>query len=181
MSEYRRRNGQKKGEPTPSRKEQEQARIRPLVGDRSKEAKQAERQRIREERTKAREGMMAGDERYLTLRDRGPQRKYARDLVDARFTAGEMVLPSLFIVILATFIDSYTVQLVTLFAMWGLFGIVAIDAWFVSRMVKKRAAKKFGADRLEGGLGWYGAMRSIQMRALRIPKPQVARFTKLDK
>jgi hypothetical protein len=137
--------------------------------------------RIREERTKAREGMMAGDERYLTIRDRGPQRKYARDLVDARFTAGEMVLPGLFIVVLATFIDSYAVQLITLFAMWGLFGIVAIDAWFVSRMVKKRVANKFGADRLEGGLGWYGAMRSIQMRALRIPKPQVARFTKLDK
>ena len=80
--------GAKKGQPTPSRKEQEQARIRPLVGDRSKEAKQAERNRIREERTKAREGMMAGDERYLTLRDRGPQRKYVRDLVDARFTGG---------------------------------------------------------------------------------------------
>lgn len=155
--------------------------MRPLVGDRSKEAKRAERQKVNEERTKAREGMMAGDERYLTLRDRGPQRKYARDLVDARFTAGEMVLPGLFLVVLATFIDSYAVQLITLFAMWGLFGIVAIDAWFVSRMVKKRVAHKFGADRIEGGLGWYGAMRSIQMRALRIPKPQVARLTKLEK
>jgi hypothetical protein len=48
-------------------------------------------------------------------------------------------------------------------------------------MVKKRVAQKFGADRIEGGLGWYGAMRSIQMRSLRIPKPQVARFTKLEK
>jgi hypothetical protein len=48
-------------------------------------------------------------------------------------------------------------------------------------MVKKRVAHKFGADRIESGLGWYGAMRSIQMRSLRIPKPQVARFTKLEK
>jgi hypothetical protein len=173
--------GQKKGQPTPSRKEQEQARIRPLVGNRSKEAKQAERLRIRSEREKARVGMMAGDDRYLTLRDRGPQRKYVRDLVDARFTAGELVLPGLFVVILATFINSEIVQIVSLLSMWGLFGIVAVDAWFVSRMVKKRVASKFGADRLESGLGWYGAMRSIQMRALRIPKPQVARFTKLDK
>ena len=170
--------GAKKGQPTPSRKEQEQARIRPLVGDRSKEAKQAERHRIREERNKAREGMMAGDERYLTLRDRGPQRKYVRDLVDARFTAGEMVLPGLFIVVLATFIDSYAVQLITLFAMWGLFGIVAIDAWFVSRIVKKRVAAKFGADRVEGGLAWYAAMRSIQMRPMRLPKARVKRGRK---
>ena len=171
----------KKGRPTPDRKSQQQARKRPLVGDRSKEARAAQRQKIREDRAKARDGMMAGDEKYLGMRDRGPQRRYVRDLVDARFTAGELVLPSLFIVVLATFIDSYIVQLVTLFAMWGLFGIVAIDAWFVSRAVKKRCAKKFGADKLEGGLAWYGAMRSIQMRALRIPKPQVARFTKIDK
>jgi hypothetical protein len=36
------------------------------------------------------------------------------------------------------------------------------------------------AENLDGGLAWYGAMRSIQMRTLRIPKPQVARFTKLE-
>jgi len=174
-------NSPKKGRPTPDRKTQQQARKKPLVGDRSKEARAAQRKKVQEERAKAREGMMAGDERYLGLRDRGPQRRYVRDLVDARFTAGELVLPSLFIVVLATFIDSYIVQLITLFAMWGLFGIVAIDAWFVSRMVKKRCARKFGADKLEGGIAWYGAMRSIQMRALRIPKPQVARFAKLDK
>jgi hypothetical protein len=181
MSESTGEQNNKKGRPTPDRKTQQQARKKPLVGDRSKESRDAQRQKLKEERAKAREGMMAGDEKYLTLRDRGPQRRFVRDLVDARFTAGELVLPSLFIVVLATFVDSYIVQLVTLFAMWGLFGIVAIDAWFVSRMVKKRCAKKFGADKLEGGLAWYGAMRSIQMRALRIPKPQVARFTKLEK
>lgn len=169
-----------KGRPTPPRKQREQARKRPLVGDRSKEAKLAQKQKLREERTKAREGMMAGDERYLTFRDKGPQRKYVRNLVDARFTAGEMVLPALFVVVLTTFIESYQVQLLALFFMWGLFGIVAIDAWLVSRSVKKRVAAKFGADKMETGLGWYGAMRSIQMRALRIPKPQVKRFEKLE-
>jgi hypothetical protein len=63
--------------------------------------------------------------------------------------------------------------------MWGLFAVVAIDAWFVGRRVKKMVTEKFGADKLEGGLAWYGAMRSIQMRSLRMPKPQVARFAKL--
>ncbi len=169
-----------KGRPTPARKEREQANRRPLVGDRSKEAKEAQKIKLREERTRAREGMMAGDERFLTIRDRGPQRRYVRDVVDSRFTAGELVLPALFVVVMTTFIESYEVQLISLFAMWGLFGVVAIDGWFVSRAVKKRAAAKFGADKLETGLGWYGAMRSIQMRALRIPKPQVKRFEKID-
>jgi hypothetical protein len=169
-----------KGRPTPARKDREQANRRPLVGDRSKEAKEAQKIKLREERTRAREGMMAGDERFLTIRDRGPQRRYVRDVVDSRFTAGELVLPALFVVVMTTFIESYEVQLISLFAMWGLFGVVAIDAWFVSRSVKKRAGEKFGTDKMETGLGWYGAMRSIQMRALRIPKPQVKRFEKID-
>lgn len=169
-----------KGRPTPARKDREQANKRPLVGDRSKEAKEAQKIKLRDERTRAREGMMAGDERFLTLRDRGPQRRFVRDAVDSRFTAGELVLPALFVVVMTTFIDSYEVQLFSLFSMWGLFGIVAIDGWFVSRSVKRRAAAKFGADKMESGLGWYGAMRSIQMRALRIPKPQVKRFEKID-
>ena len=160
-----------KGRPTPARKEREQARKRPLVGDRSKEAKAAQKAKLQEERTRAREGMMAGDERYLTFRDKGPQRRYVRDVVDSRFTAGELVLPALFVVVMTTFIDSYEVQLISL---------LAIDGWFVSRSVKKRAAAKFGADKLESGLGWYGAMRSIQMRALRIPKPPVKPFEKID-
>jgi Protein of unknown function (DUF3043) len=178
MSESNEKQG--KGRPTPPRKVSEQARKRPLVGDRSKEAKAAQKAKLREERTRAREGMMAGDERYLTFRDKGPQRKFVRDAVDSRFTAGEMVLPALFVVVLTTFIDSYEVQLIALFSMWALFLVVAVDAWFVSRSVKKRVAAKFGADKMESGLGWYGAMRSIQMRALRIPKPQVTRFQKID-
>lgn len=169
-----------KGRPTPGRKEREQANLRPLVGNRSKEAKEAQKVKLRDERARAREGMMSGDERFLTIRDRGPQRRFVRDAVDSRFTAGELVLPALFVVVMTTFIESYEVQLFSLFAMWGLFGIVAIDGWFVSRTVKKRAAAKFGADKMDSGLGWYGAMRSIQMRSLRIPKPQVKRFQKID-
>lgn len=170
-----------KGRPTPPRKKQEQARKKPLVGDRSKEAKQAERERVRAARQVAREGMMAGDERYLGPRDKGPQRRFARDVVDARFTAGELVLPMLFIVVFMTFIDSFVLQVIALFAMWGLFGIVAIDATIVGRVAKRRVAEKFGAEKLEQGIAWYSAMRSIQMRSLRIPKPQVARFQKIDK
>lgn len=169
-----------KGRPTPPRKEQEKLRKKPLVGDRSKEAKALQKAKIREERQKARDGMMAGDERYLTARDKGPQRKLARNVVDARFTAGELVLPLLFAVVLTTFVESYELQLFSLFAMWGIFGVVAIDAWLIGRSAKKIVKQKFGEDKLEGGIAWYAAMRSIQMRSLRIPKPQVKRFTKLS-
>jgi hypothetical protein len=167
-----------KGKPTPSRKEREKARKKPLVGDRSKEARKIEKEKVRLQRQQIRDGMMAGDERYLSARDKGPQRRYARDLVDARFTAGELVLPMLFIVVFMTFIDSFVLQVIALFAMWGLFGVVALDATLVGKSTKKKIAIKFGQETLEPGIAWYAAMRSIQMRSLRIPKPQVSRFHK---
>ncbi|MEY3029434.1 MAG: hypothetical protein RL198_831 [Actinomycetota bacterium] len=164
-----------KGRPTPPRKVSQAQRKRPLVGDRSKEARAKERERVRAERQKIRDGMMAGDERYLTSRDRGPQRKLVRDYVDGRFTAGETVLPALFVVVLLTFIDSTELQIAALFGMWGLFGIVALDAWITGKRAKKLVGERFGEDRVEKGIPWYAAMRSIQMRALRIPKPQLKR------
>jgi hypothetical protein len=169
-----------KGRPTPPRKQQQQARKKPIVGDRSKGAREAQKSKVREERQRARDGMMAGDERYLTIRDKGPQRRMARDVVDARFTAGELVLPLLFVVVLTTFIDSYELQLFSLFGMWGIFAVVGVDAYVVGRAAKKKIRQKFGDDKLESGIAWYAAMRSIQMRSLRIPKPQVKRFTRLE-
>lgn len=169
----------KKGRPTPPRKEREAARRKPLVGDRSKEARRAAREKLQEERTRARAGMMAGEERYLTLRDRGPQRRFVRNFVDARFTAGEMMLPALFLVVLLTFFDNPAVQLYTLFGMWALIGVVSIDAWVVGRLARKALAAKFGEENVESGVKWYAAMRSIQMRSMRIPKPQVKRGEKV--
>lgn len=75
-----------KGRPTPSRKEREAARKKPLIGDRSKEAKKAARAQLAAKRAEAREGMLNGEERYLTVRDRGPQKKLARDMVDSRLS-----------------------------------------------------------------------------------------------
>jgi hypothetical protein len=168
-----------KGRPTPSRKEQEKLRKKPLVGDKSKEAKRIEKERVREQRAKIREGMMSGDERYLTSRDRGPQRKLVRDLVDTRFTTGELVLPALVVVVLVTFVDSVEVQFYALVAMWALFLAVAFDAFMHGIRVKRRLTERFGADKVEKGVRWYAAMRSIQMRSLRIPKPQVKRGEKI--
>lgn len=168
-----------KGKPTPSRKEREAAARRPLVGERTPEARKAQRAAYQEERRKAREGMMAGDERYLTARDRGPQRRLARDIVDSRFTVGELLLPSLFIIILVSALPDKRIELVTLFIMWGLFIALAIDGYLIGRKVQKRLTEKYGAEKVERGLRWYAAMRSIQMRMMRLPKPQVKRGTKI--
>lgn len=166
-----------KGKATPSRKQQEAANRRPLVGDKSKEARAAAKARLAAERREAREGMMRGEEKYLPVRDRGPQKRFARDVVDSRFTAGEMVMPAMFIFLITTATNIYTLQLISLVLMWGLFVVVILDALVIGRRVKKLVAQKFGS--IEKSLAWYAGMRSLQMRPMRLPKPQVKRGHKL--
>lgn len=173
-----------KGRPTPSRKTQEQLRKKPVVGNKSPEAKRAAKRALSEERAKAREGLANGEERYLTSRDRGPQRRLARDVVDSRFTIGELVLPMLFLVIIVSSIRpddpqlDLTIQLGTLVAMWGLFVAIGIDGYLIGRKALKVVEAKY-PGKSEKGLRWYAAMRSIQMRGMRLPKPQVKRGTKI--
>jgi hypothetical protein len=169
-----------KGRATPPRKQQEALNKRPAIGNRSPEAKKAAKEIVNAERRKAREGMAAGDDKFLTVRDRGPQRRMARDLVDSRFTVGELVLPALFLVIIISSVPSYEVQLATLIAMWTLFVAIAVDGYFIGKKVQLKLTEKFGTGKVEKGLRWYAAMRSIQMRAMRLPKPQVKRGTKIS-
>ena len=81
-----------KGAPTPRRKDQVAARQRPLVPNDRKAAREASRAAMREERLKTRAALDTGDERYLPLRDKGPNRRFVRDVVDARWNVGEFVM-----------------------------------------------------------------------------------------
>ncbi|WP_439593104.1 DUF3043 domain-containing protein [Microbacterium sp.] len=162
-----------KGRATPSRAEQEAARKRPLVPD-TKEAKARARADLNAQREKARVGMAAGDDKYLPARDKGPQRKFVRDFVDAGFHLGEAVMPAMVVVIIATFVPVVGIQYWAFVALW-IFILFVIGDMVITSIRVKRAAKEKWGDRVEKGLGWYAAMRSIQMRFLRLPKPQVKR------
>lgn len=165
-----------KGRPTRSRKEAEAARARPLVANRhDKAAMREQRLKAREDRERARAGMMSGDERYLTARDQGPQRRWVRDYVDARFSIGEFMIPAMGAVLLMTFIPIEAFQIGSLVAIWVFVFFAVGDAIILGRRVTKKLAEKFGADNVQSGTKFYAAMRSLQMRMLRVPKPQVKR------
>jgi len=166
-----------KGRPTPTRAEREAARKRPLVPD-TKEAKARAKAELAAQREKARIGMAQGDPRYLPARDQGPQRKFVRDWVDAGWHLGEAVMPAMVVVILATFIPVPEVQYYSFVGLWIFIFFVIGDMILTSIQVKRAVKAKFGADRMEKGLGWYAAMRTVQMRFLRLPKPQVKRGQK---
>ncbi|BDZ66324.1 hypothetical protein GCM10025877_32620 [Agromyces mangrovi Wang et al. 2018] len=164
-----------KGVPTPSRREQEAARKRPLVPNDRKEAARIQKAKAAEARERARVGMAAGDERYLPQRDRGPQKKYIRDYVDARFSLGEILIPVMFLVIILTFIPSYETQVIGTLGLWVFFIAAVLDVLWLGRSLRKKLAAKFGETRVERGIRWYAAMRALQLRPMRLPKPQVKR------
>ena len=39
----------------------------------------------------------------------------------------------------------------------------------------RKIGDKFGKTKVERGLKWYAAMRALQLRVMRLPKPQVKR------
>jgi hypothetical protein len=162
-----------KGHRTPTRKEQEEARKRPLVPtDRRLAAKQS-RSQVQAARERARIGMAAGEEKYLPARDKGPQKRYVRDYIDARFSLGEALLPLLLVTILSYFFE--TIAPFVLIGVWAVIIVLIIEGIVVGMLVTRRLGEKFGKDKVERGVRWYAFMRMIQMRVLRLPKPQVKR------
>ena len=163
-----------KGRPTPSRKQAEAANARPIVGSKDKSVLKEQRRQQADARERARLGMMEGDERYLTVRDRGPQRRFVRDYIDARWNVGEMLIPMMLVVLVMTFIPG-VVQIISLVAIWAFVALAILDAVFVGFKLKRLLAAKFGEDKVQPGYRWYAAMRAMQFRPLRMPKPQVKR------
>lgn len=162
-----------KGRPTPTRAEQEAKRIRPLVAT-TKEAKKEARAEMRARRERAQIGMQNGEERYLGPRDKGPQRRFARDWTDAGWHLAEFLMPMMILVLIASVLPIAFMQIWAFAALWIYIIFAIIDMILLSNRVKKKAAAKWGDGR-EKGLGWYAAMRSVQMRFMRMPKPQVKR------
>lgn len=164
-----------KGAPTPTRKEREAANKRPLVPSDRKVATKESRAKSQEARDRARAGMAAGDERYLTARDRGPQRRFVRDYVDARFNVGEFMIPLMLLVIVLTFTPAPAIQTYGIFVLWLFVLVAVIDCFLLGLRIQKKLAAKYGEGKVEKGVRWYAAMRAIQLRIMRLPKPQVKR------
>ena len=163
-----------KGRPTPTRKEREDARKRPLVPNDRKQASKEHRAKVNASRERARIGMANGEEKYLPQRDRGPQKRWVRDYVDARISIGEFLIPVMFFVIILTFIPSPQAQTISILGLWAFFLVAVLDSTLLGFIVRRKLTNKFGADKVEK-VRWYAAMRSLQLRLLRLPKPQVKR------
>jgi hypothetical protein len=164
---------QKKGRPTPKRKEAQSKRIvSSLAPASSKEEKKRAREQSRASRNASRAAYLRGEESALPLRDKGPARKYVRNLVDSRKSIGEYFLPIIFVVLLLSIFPVAALQYGGIALMYAVLLTAVIDGIFLSRKIKREVRKRF-ADTSTKGLGLYGWLRSTQMRRLRTPHPQV--------
>lgn len=171
--------GRKSG-PTPKRSEQQAKLQRPLVSSDRKQAKEAERKRRIEAQNRLRIANETGDERYLMPRDKGPQRRFARDFVDSRWMFGEFMMFIILAFLIASigFSQNINVQVYVQFGLWIVLAVVLLEAILTGWLLKRELVKRFGT--LERGVRLYAAMRGMQFRKLRLPKPQVKRGTRLD-
>ncbi|NNU28537.1 DUF3043 domain-containing protein [Isoptericola sediminis] len=170
-----------KGRPTPKRSESQAKNKRPLVPNDRKAARKANREKARTERNREYQAMQTGDERFMPARDKGPVRRYVRDYVDARWNVGEFFLPVAFVFIFLNllFIQNPTMASLVLLALYAVVFITLIDVVVMWQRLKRRLRDKFGTLGVDGkkeyyvprGTMMYAAMRALQIRRSRLPKP----------
>ena len=164
-----------KGRATPRRRDQEAANRRPLVITDRKVARDTDKLRRKEALALQRQAMVTGDDAHLPARDKGPERRYIRNYIDARWSVGEIMLPVMLVVLLLSLVKTTWALTAVFVLVYGLVIVAIIDALLMWRRVKARLVTKFGAGKVPTGGAMYAVMRSFQIRPTRMPKPQVKR------
>lgn len=165
-----------KGRPTPKRSEAQTQRRKAVTAptDRKAATRQA-RDTRRAEMAKQREALAGGDERYLPVRDKGPVRKYTRDYVDSRYRVAEFFLPLAVLILVMSIIAS--LQSLSLLLWLIVIVAIVVDSAITGFRLRANLRKRFPDQNTKGAMA-YGLMRTLQMRRLRLPKPQVQRGSK---
>ena len=162
-----------KGRPTPTRREAEAAaKARAKTPRTRKEMQAAQRSARTQSSQTVRNAMKTGDEKNYPARDRGPERRFIRDFVDARFSLIELVIPLLIVTMILGYSGNdglrsigNTVLLVTVL-------LVVVDMVLLRLRVRRELARRF-PDSSTKGQTYYAITRAMQMKFMRLPKSQV--------
>ncbi|GAA5001352.1 MULTISPECIES: DUF3043 domain-containing protein [Streptomyces] len=164
-----------KGRPTPKRSEaQTQRRSVANTPTTRKEAAKRQRDDRRAAMERQRQALASGDERYLPARDKGPVRRFARDFVDSRFCIAEFFLPLAVVILVLSMVRVGSLQNIALLLWLVVIVLIVLDSIGIAFRLKKQLNTRF-PDQPKKGAVPYALMRTLQMRRLRLPKPQVKR------
>jgi len=166
-----------KGRPTPRRREAQRRRTGPVAPPpkNRREAYRRMREQGGDRRSEAREGLRSGDERYLNPRDRGPERKLVRDLVDSRRNAGVLFLASAVVYFVGLVIPVVQVK-AAITALWLTVLILLVaDSAVIAMRIRKLMRERFpDTNERLSSLIFYGTTRATMIRRWRMPKPAVS-------
>ncbi|ONI79542.1 hypothetical protein ALI144C_25430 [Actinosynnema sp. ALI-1.44] len=171
-----------KGKPTPKRRDAEARRRGPVAPapQTTREAMRRAKQTrpSKDERRAAtaerRERMMAGDDKYLMPRDRGPVKAYVRDLVDSRRNLLGLFMPLAIVVFVALLMPNPIVQNYATLVCLAMLIMMILEGVINGRRVTKLVRERFPKETVRGAsIGWYAFVRASQIRKLRVPKPRL--------
>ncbi|MEU3794989.1 DUF3043 domain-containing protein [Streptomyces fructofermentans] len=164
-----------KGRPTPKRSEaQSQRRSVANTPTTRKEAAKRQRDERRGQMERQRQALASGDERYLPARDKGPVRRLARDFVDSRFCIAEFFLPLAVIILVLSMVRIPRLQNIALLLWLFVIVLIVVDSIGIAIRLRKQIGIRYPDEPRRGAVA-YALMRSLQLRRLRLPKPQVKR------
>lgn len=161
-----------KGRPTPKRSEAEKRR-RPYTApaDR-KEANRQYRDRDKAARGRRMQAMQRGEQWAMPPRDRGPVKELARDYVDSKRRFSEFYMYGLLVLLAMLLVPVKALQGIVPPLVLAAVVIMAVEGFFVGRKVSALAAERFPGESTHG-VRLYAAMRTLQIRKLRVPKPRL--------
>ncbi|MEJ2870802.1 DUF3043 domain-containing protein [Actinomycetospora sp. OC33-EN08] len=163
--------GRQRGPVAPAPKTQREAmkRAKALRGDKS------ERRQAAAERRKR---MMAGDDRVLPVRDRGPVRGYVRDLVDSRRHLMGLFMPLAILIFVTVVVPVPGIQNIGSLLCLCMLAAMVVEGTLLGRQITARVRAKFPDEEIKGfSVGWYAFTRATQIRKLRMPAPRVTAGT----
>ncbi|MFF2368086.1 DUF3043 domain-containing protein [Streptomyces sp. NPDC058122] len=164
-----------KGRPTPKRSEaQTQRRSVAQTPTTRKEAAKRQRDDRRTAMERQRQALANGDERYLPVRDKGKVRRFARDYVDSRLCVAELFLPLAVIILMLSVVPVAVLKNVALLLWLVVIVMIVVDSFVIAFRLRKQLNERFPDENTKGVVR-YALMRTLQMRRLRLPKPQVKR------
>jgi hypothetical protein len=160
-----------KGRPTPKRSEAERRRRQPYTAPADRKAAAAQsRTRDRSERARKFAAAKRGENWALPRKDQGQVRALARDYVDSRRRVSEYYMYGVAALVVLLFVPG--LRLYADYAVLVILVVMVSEGFLVGRQVIRLAQQRFPGESTRG-VRMYAAIRSTQIRKLRMPAPRI--------
>jgi hypothetical protein len=116
--------------------------------------------------------MRRGEDWALPPKDQGPVKALARNYVDSRRRVSEFYMYGLVVLLFLLFFHNAAVQTFLPPVLFLMIFIMLLEGYLIGRRLKTLAAERYPGQSTRG-VTMYAALRAMQLRKIRVPKPVV--------